>query len=115
MAKKLYYKIGEVAEILEVTQSTLRYWEKEFPQAMPKKNNAGTRLYTEETLNELRVIKYLLKDKSLKIEGVRLKLKENKTGTAHNYEIIEKLKNIRTELLELRNCFNSIMENAEEE
>lgn len=115
MAKKLYYKIGEVAEILEVTQSTLRYWEKEIPEAMPKKNNAGTRLYTEETLNDLRVIKYLLKDKSMKIEGVRLRLKENKTGTSHNYEIIEKLKSIKRELLELRNSFNAIMENAEEE
>ncbi|MCQ2218133.1 MAG: MerR family transcriptional regulator [Paludibacteraceae bacterium] len=110
----MYYKIGEVAEILDVPQSTLRYWEKEFTQAVPKKNSAGTRYYTEENINDLRLIKHLLKDKSLTIEGARLKMKENKSGASHNYEIIEKLKGIKEELLQMRGSFDVIIKDAEE-
>lgn len=115
MNNKVYYKIGEVAELLDVPQSTLRYWEKEFSEVSPKKNEKGTRFYTEENLKDLRIIKHLLKEKALTIEGTRLKLKENKTDVSNNFEIIEKLKNIREEILELRASFDKIMKNAEAE
>lgn len=115
MAKKLYYKIGEVEKMVGVAQSALRFWEKEFPEAMPKKNKAGTRAYTEEVIENLRLIKHLLKDKGMTIEGARLRLKENKSGASHNFEIIERLQAIRKEVVQLKESFDIIMKSAEKE
>ena len=59
--EKLYYSISEVAEMLGLAQSTLRFWEKEFPQLRPRLTSGGTRKYTTEDINLVRTIKYLLK------------------------------------------------------
>ena len=54
--EKLYYSISEVAEMLNVNQSNLRFWEKEFKQLKPKRNDKGTRFYTQEDINVLKKI-----------------------------------------------------------
>lgn len=115
MGKKLYYKIGEVVKILGVPHSTLRFWEDKFPEAMPKKNDAGTRSYTEENLNDFRLIKHLLKEKGMTIEGARQRMRENKSGALHNLEIIEKLQAIRAEIAQLKESFDSISKEQQEE
>ncbi|MDE5734961.1 MAG: MerR family transcriptional regulator, partial [Duncaniella sp.] len=77
---KRYYKIGDVAEMLGLTQSTLRFWEQHFAMARPERNSAGTRRYTPKTIENLRILKFLLHDKGLRIEAAKEELKANRDG-----------------------------------
>lgn len=97
---KLYYKIGEVAEMLELPQSTLRFWEAEFGSYVaPKRNDKGTRFYTPKIIENLRLVKYLIKDRGLKIEAAKAEIKSNPSGVIRRAETVIKLKEIRTQLL----------------
>ena len=104
---KKYYKIGDVAELLGLPQSTLRYWEHEFPQLRPKRNAGGTRHYTSTDIDVLRVIKFLMKDKGLTIEGAREHLRTNRHAVDKRQEIIQRLQNIRNGLAEMLQSLNS--------
>jgi DNA-binding transcriptional MerR regulator len=68
---KLYFKIGEVSELLGVEAYVLRYWETEFPGLAPKKSGAGHRLYRRKDVELLLRIKHLLYEKRYTIEGAR--------------------------------------------
>jgi len=68
---KLYFKIGEVSELLGVEPYVLRYWETEFPVLQPKKSGTGHRLYRRKDVELLLRIKHLLKEKRYTIEGAR--------------------------------------------
>jgi DNA-binding transcriptional MerR regulator len=72
---KLYFKIGEVADILGVEPYVLRYWESEFPQLSPKKSGTGHRLYRRKDVELLLRIKHLLYEKRFTIEGARQTLR----------------------------------------
>jgi len=71
---KLYFKIGEVADLLGVEPYVLRYWETEFPVLSPKKSGTGHRLYRRKDVELLLRIKHLLYDKRFTIEGARQSL-----------------------------------------
>jgi DNA-binding transcriptional MerR regulator len=71
---KLYFKIGEVSELLGVESYVLRYWETEFPVLSPKKSGTGHRLYRRKDVELLLRIKHLLYDKRFTIEGARQSL-----------------------------------------
>lgn len=71
---KLYFKIGEVSELLGVEPYVLRYWETEFPVLSPKKSGTGHRLYRRKDVELLLRIKHLLRDKRYTIEGARQSL-----------------------------------------
>src|SRR6266545_4609736 len=68
---KLYFKIGEVSELLGVEPYVLRYWEQEFPTLSPKKSGTGHRLYRRKDVELLLRIKHLLYEKRFTIEGAR--------------------------------------------
>jgi DNA-binding transcriptional MerR regulator len=68
---KLYFKIGEVSELLGVEPYVLRYWETEFPVLSPKKSGTGHRLYRRKDVELLLRIKHLLREKRFTIEGAR--------------------------------------------
>src|SRR5690349_12458969 len=68
---KLYFKIGEVGELLGVEPYVLRYWETEFPVLSPKKSGTGHRLYRRKDVEILLRIKHLLYEKRFTIEGAR--------------------------------------------
>src|SRR5437588_10863861 len=68
---KLYFKIGEVSELLGVEAYVLRYWETEFPSLSPKKSGTGHRLYRRKDVELLLRIKQLLYEKRYTIEGAR--------------------------------------------
>src|SRR5208337_2095807 len=68
---KLYFKIGEVSDLLGVEPYVLRYWETEFPGLSPKKSGTGHRLYRRKDLELLLRIKHLLYEKRFTIEGAR--------------------------------------------
>jgi len=79
---KLYYTMGEVAELMGVNHSLIRYWEKEFDILKLKKNKKGNRLFTTKDIDTLRTIQHLLKEKGYTIEGARKALKEKRTTVA---------------------------------
>lgn len=99
---KLYYSIGEVAEMLEVNASLLRFWEKEFEVIKPKKNNKGNRIYTKDDLQNLRLIHYLVKERGFTLEGAKKKLKEERKQLQDKTELIDTLKGFKSLLLELK-------------
>ena len=100
--EKLYYSIGEVAEMFEVNVSLLRFWEKEFDILKPKKNKKGTRMFTVKDLDNLKIIYHLVKEMGFTLGGAKKKMKDNKSDTINNIEIVNRLKDIRQFLVELR-------------
>lgn len=96
--EKIYYSISEVAEMFQINQSNLRFWEKEIKQLKPKRNDKGTRFYTKEDIQTIKQIKYLINDQKLTLKGVKDKLTEKKDIVAKQQEIVERLKEIRNEL-----------------
>ena len=98
---KQYYKIREVAEILGVPQSTLRFWEKEFPQIKPPRSSHNIRYYRPQDIEQLRIIQYLIKDKGLKIDAAKEQLRSNRHNVSRRVEVIERLKTVRDELANL--------------
>lgn len=101
--EKLYYSIGEVADIFKVNASLIRFWEKEFDIIKPKKNKKGNRFFTKQDIENLRIIYHLVKEKGLTLKGAKMKLKENREDTVNNVEIVKSLENIRNMLLEINN------------
>ena len=99
---KLYYSIGEVAKMFDVNTSLVRFWEKEFDILKPKKNAKGNRLFTRKDVDNLKVIYHLVKERGFTLDGAKKKLRENKGDTIQNEEIVERLKDIRGFLVELR-------------
>jgi DNA-binding transcriptional MerR regulator len=100
--EKVYYTIGEVADLFEVNQSLIRYWEKEFEILKPQKNKKGNRLFTKKDLDNLRIIYHLVKERGYTLQGAREKLRLNREDVAKNVEIITSLQKIKSYLLEIR-------------
>ncbi|MBN2281908.1 MAG: MerR family transcriptional regulator [Candidatus Marinimicrobia bacterium] len=84
--KKLYYSIGEVADMIGVKPHVLRYWESEFSILTPSKNRAGNRIYKEKDVLIVRFIKDLLYNKKFTIEGAKLKLTNLKNHELSDFE-----------------------------
>lgn len=99
---KLYYSIGEVAEIFNVSTSLIRYWEGEFDVLKPKKNKKGNRLFTPQDLENLHLIFHLVKERGYTLEGAKKKLKENREETVQNHKILLSLNRIKDFLSELK-------------
>ena len=99
---KLYYTISEVADILGVNQSLLRYWETEFVELKPMKNSRGARMYRQEDIDLLKRIHYLTKECGFTLDGARDQLRAPETETAPQLQTIETLKNIKSFLLQLK-------------
>lgn len=100
--EKLFYTIGEVAEMFDVNTSLIRFWEKEFDIIKPKRNNKGNRLFTKQDVENFYIIFHLVKERGLTLDGARKKMKENKDDTINNFEVIKSLQNIKELLLEVR-------------
>ncbi len=106
--EKLYYSIGEVADMFGVNTSLIRYWEKEFDIIKPKKNKKGNRYFTKEDIENFHIIYYLVKDLGMTLKGAKKKLSENREGTIYNFKIVESLKSIRSMLLDVREKLDEI-------
>ena len=109
---KLYYSIGEVAEMYGVNTSLIRFWEKEFDIIQPKKNKKGNRLFTIKDIENFNRIHHLVKEKGYTLEGAKNELKRKSTGVITDIpeessafsaqELIQRLETIRLRLLDLR-------------
>jgi DNA-binding transcriptional MerR regulator len=99
--EKLFYSIGEVADMFGVNTSLIRFWEKNFSIIKPKKNKKGNRLFTNADIRNFKLIYHLVKEQRLTLEGARKKLAESKDSTVKNLEAIESLKRIREMLVDI--------------
>ena len=100
--EKLYYTIGEVADMFAVNASLIRFWEKEFEVLKPKKNKKGNRLFTAEDVGNLKLIFHLVKERGYTLEGAKKKLNENKENIEEQVQIKETLVRMRQFLNELK-------------
>jgi DNA-binding transcriptional MerR regulator len=107
--KKLFYTIGEVAEMFDVNVSHIRFWTNEFTTLKPSKNNKGNRLYTSDDIEKLKKIHELVKVQGYTLKGARTKLKDDKKIVKSNEPLIKSLQKIRRSLLEV----HSKLETAE--
>lgn len=73
---KLYFRIGEVARLLELPTHVLRFWETEFRGVRPQKSRAGQRVYSRKDVEKLVVIRRLLREERYTLEGARKYLRE---------------------------------------
>jgi len=103
---KDYYKIKDVAELIGVPQSTLRYWEKEFPECSPRRSATNIRYYTPADIETLRIIHFLLKVRGLKLDAAKEQLRVNRHNVSRRMEVIDRLGQVREELVNLRKALN---------
>jgi DNA-binding transcriptional MerR regulator len=95
---KLYFKIGEVAEITGVKPYVLRYWESEFKMVNPSKSRSRQRLYRKSDVELIFRIKELLYEERYTINGARKKLKEMGYGRISQPELQFEKKGSKSEL-----------------
>ena len=100
---KLYYTIGEVAQMFGLNESTLRYWEQEFPSLRPKVSGpAKIRQYQEKDIEEIRVIHNLVKVRGFKLAAAKKMLNQNRKGVDKKADVLEALIGVRSELQALK-------------
>ena len=100
--EKLYYSIGEVAEMLVVPVSTIRFWENEFDILKPMKNKKGNRLFTPADIKNLKILNHLVKEEGMTLSGAKKRLAVKWDETEYKYEISESLQSIKSMLLDIR-------------
>jgi DNA-binding transcriptional MerR regulator len=98
---KLYYSIGEVAEMMGVSNSLIRYWENEFDFLNPRKNKKGDRRFTKENIQQLLVIHELVKERGFTLEGARQEIKAQRKKLMAKQEVSELLQRVRSGLSDL--------------
>ena len=106
---KLYYSIKEVSEMVGVNESTLRYWEKEFPFLKPKVTGNKVRQYTEKDIEQVKLIYSLIKVKGLKIAAARKYLVQNRKGADKSSEVLDTLLRVRDELKDLKKQLDGLV------
>lgn len=100
--EKLYFSIGEVADMFSVAPSLIRFWESEFDIIKPKKNRKGNRQFTREDIDNVRTIYHLVKEKGFTLQGAKEMLRNDTEAVRDKMEMIEALKKVRGFLLQLR-------------
>ena len=104
MAEKLYYSMSEVAEMFDVNQSLIRYWESKFDCLRPKKNKKGNRMFRPEDIEHFKMIYHLVKERGLTLSGAKkqFRLGGPKDNAETNSEVIDRLKAVKEELLGIK-------------
>lgn len=103
--EKKYFSIGEVAEMMDVATSLIRFWESEFDIIKPKKNRKGNRQFTREDIDNVKLIYHLVKEKGYTLQGAKDLLKNGNDSLKEKIEIIDSLKKVKNFLLEIRAKF----------
>ena len=103
LPEKMFYSITEVAQYYNVNESTLRFWEKEFDLIAPKRsdNKRKIRSYTAQDVQNIGLIYHLLKEQGLTLSGAKEKLKKKPGKTETNYELLSRLRSIRSEIVSI--------------
>ena len=100
---KLYYTIKEVAEMFGLNESTLRYWEQEFPYLKPKTSGpAKIRQYQEKDIEQIRLIHNLVKVRGFKLAAAKKIINSNRDGADRRAEVLTRMIDVREQLQALR-------------
>lgn len=105
---KKFYKIGDVAKILELPESTLRYWESQFTIIKPRRNAKNIRFYTPSDIEIIRKIYYLVKEKGFKLDAAQAQIRANRDGVDKRYEVVTRLKGVKEQLKELQKALTTV-------
>ena len=103
--EKMFYSIGEVAEMLGVKTSLIRFWEQEFDCVKPFKNKKGTRYFTPEDIETLKTVYYLVKQCGYTLQGAKDRLASSKNQIEKNAHIYNSLSKIKQYLLDIKSDF----------
>lgn len=98
---KLYYSISEVAAMFDVNESLLRFWERSFRNSI-RRRGRGIRQYRKEDIETVKLIYHLVKERGMTLPGARQRMKDNKEATIRNFEIVDRLRAIREELVGMK-------------
>lgn len=101
---KLYYSIGEIAEMFHVNTSLIRFWEKEFPQLKPTKNSSGVRKYTKKDVETFYKIYHLIKEEGFTLEGAKkhfAEVRQSPTLITKN-DVLLKLEGLKRALIRIK-------------
>lgn len=101
-SQKIYHTIGEVAAMFGVNTSLIRFWENEFDILKPQKNKKGNRLFTNEDIENLRIIHTLVKEQGFTLQGAKEKLKHNKDELGNKQKIIQSLEKLKSFLIQIK-------------
>jgi DNA-binding transcriptional MerR regulator len=96
---RIYYTIGEVAQMFNVNTSLIRFWEKEFDIIQPKKNKKGNRLFTPKDVDNFHKIFHLVKERGFTLQGAKDALKVNAEQVDKEFEIAKVLEKMKAFLL----------------
>ncbi|MCI9042883.1 MAG: MerR family transcriptional regulator [Muribaculaceae bacterium] len=99
--EKNYYRIREVAEILGIPVTTLRFWEKQFTIIKPRRTTSGQRLYTPADIDKVAMICYLVRDKGMRLDAAEEQLRSNPKGVERGSRALMRLRVVRAELAEM--------------
>lgn len=100
--EKLYYSIGEVADILGESTSLVRFWSDTFSDFVkPERNKKGNRKFTPSDVESLKVIHHLVKDLKMTLDGAAARMKVDRSGLDKKTEVVGRLRGIRESLLEI--------------
>ena len=100
---KLYYSIGEVAEMFQLNESTLRYWEQEFPFLRPKtKGPSKVRQYSEKDIEQMKLIHNLVKVRGFKLAAAKKIINANRDGADKTADVLTRLTEVRDMLMSIR-------------
>ena len=101
--EKIYYSIGETAEILGESTSLVRFWTNSFEKFLnPRRNAKGNRIYTADEIDTLKQIHLLVKEQGMTLEGAARRLAEDRRSVDSRVKALDTLKEIRAQLVEIR-------------
>ncbi len=100
--KKMFYTMGEVSEMFDVSSSLIRYWEKHFSVIKPVRNKKGNRLFTPKDVENFKLIYHLVKERGMTLEGAKKSIRGGKLPASREVELMDRLLNMRSLLLEVR-------------
>lgn len=105
MSEKLFYTMGEVAEMFDVNASLIRYWGTQFPSLKPQRNKKGNRLFSPADIETLKRIYHYVKECGMTLEGAKKALRGDRSQEPEanvNMELLERLQSLRSMLLAVR-------------
>ncbi len=107
---KTYYTVREVSEMLDVSESTLRYWETEFPSLKPKMvKTSKVRMYSAKDIEDIKTIYNLVKVRGFKLAAAKKMIQANRAGVERTAEILEKLVAVKEELQLIKTALDKMV------
>ena len=116
MAEKLYYSMGEVAEMFDVSRSLIRYWDSQFDVLKPRKNGKGNRMFRPEDIENFKIIYHLVKEQGMTLDGARRAMSQRgMKSVSRAAELTERLQKLRALLVEIRDNMSDGIDMEESE